>query len=75
MATVMYKDLEGKTRIFDGIAEEPEQIFDPLSEKAMSGIAIAEIAPFRLGIDEQGRYGYYKDGADTVTPFNSKQED
>lgn len=25
--------------------------------------------PFRFGITEDGQYGYYKDGADTVTPF------
>lgn len=30
-----------------------------------------EDVPFKLGIDENGKYGYYKDGADTVTPFNS----
>ena len=27
--------------------------------------------PFRFGIDGSGRYGYYKAGADTVTPFSS----
>lgn len=27
--------------------------------------------PFKFGIDELGRYGYYKAGADTLTPFNS----
>lgn len=26
---------------------------------------------FRFGIDQQGRYGYYKVGADTVTPFRT----
>lgn len=25
--------------------------------------------PFKLGIDENGNYGYIKEGADTVTPF------
>lgn len=25
--------------------------------------------PFSFGVDAQGNYGYYKDGADTVTPF------
>lgn len=25
--------------------------------------------PFKLGIDENGNYGYIKDGADSVTPF------
>lgn len=27
--------------------------------------------PFRFGIDANGNYGYYKDGADTVTPFKT----
>jgi len=27
--------------------------------------------PFRLGIDSNGNYGYYKAGADTVTPFKA----
>lgn len=27
--------------------------------------------PFKFGIDENGNYGYYKVGADTVTPFKS----
>lgn len=27
--------------------------------------------PFRLGRDSSGNYGYYKDGADTVTPFKT----
>lgn len=26
--------------------------------------------PFELGIDENGNYGYIKEGADSVTPFN-----
>lgn len=30
-----------------------------------------EFIPFRLGIDANGNYGYYKRGADTVTPFLS----
>lgn len=27
--------------------------------------------PFAFGIDENGNYGYIKEGADTVTPFKS----
>ena len=30
--------------------------------------------PFRFGIDADGNYGYYKDGADSVTPFKSGDE-
>lgn len=32
---------------------------------------IDDALPFKLGIDADGNYGYYKDGADTVTPFKS----
>ena len=27
--------------------------------------------PFKFGVDSNGNYGYYKDGADTVTPFKT----
>lgn len=27
--------------------------------------------PFAFGVDENGNYGYYKEGADTVTPFKT----
>lgn len=30
--------------------------------------------PFAFGIDANGNYGYYKAGADTVTPFNVIKE-
>jgi len=30
---------------------------------------IKTYAPFRFGVDSNGKYGYIKDGADTVTPF------
>lgn len=38
-----------------------KQYIDELDEKL----------PFRLGVDENGNYGYYKNGADTVTSFGS----
>ena len=31
---------------------------------------IDDALPFKLGIDADGNYGYFKDGADTVTPFS-----
>ena len=31
---------------------------------------VNNMIPFSLGIDENGNYGYIKEGADTVTPFN-----
>lgn len=36
---------------------------------AMAVRELSEQIPFRLGVDAAGNYGYYKDGADTVTPF------
>ncbi len=41
---------------------------------AADALAVKELAgflPFRLGVDSGGNYGYYKDGADTVTPFRT----
>jgi len=32
---------------------------------------IEENVPFKFGIDENGNYGYYKEGADSVTPFKT----
>ena len=32
---------------------------------------LSSLLPFKLGIDENGNYGYIKDGADTVTPFSN----
>ena len=31
-----------------------------------------DLADFRFGIDDEGNYGYYKVGADTVTPFSEE---
>ena len=33
--------------------------------------AVNQKVPFAFGVDENGNYGYYKDGADTVTPFKT----
>lgn len=44
------------------------------SGKTVDALLIKEIfnaLPFKFGIDADGNYGYYKDGADTVTPFKS----
>lgn len=42
------------------------KLADALIVKELSGQI-----PFRFGVDSDGRYGYYKDGADTVTPFKT----
>lgn len=52
--------------------EEVKQNEEP--GMAADALAIKELAvglPFRLGVDANGNYGYYKDGADTVTPFKT----
>lgn len=36
---------------------------------------IDEAVPFKFGIDAQGRYGYIKSGAASVTPFSSSEFD
>lgn len=38
-----------------------------ISDEDMEGQPL----PFKFGIDENGNYGYYKVGADTLTPFKS----
>lgn len=44
------------------------------NDKVVGAKAVADIVPFKFGIDENGNYGYYKAGADTVTPFKSSVE-
>lgn len=39
------------------------------NKEAISVGSEITVSPFKFGIDENGNYGYYKDGADTVTPF------
>lgn len=57
---------------------ETEAVLDftiPRGEKGSpGGLDEADLearVPFRFGIDAAGNYGYYKDGADTVTPFKT----
>lgn len=49
-----------------------EIVYPVTMEKAVydeNGLRLDAKMPFRFGIDADGNYGYYKDGADTVTPF------
>lgn len=46
--------------------------------KVVDSLIVKEIInmlPFGFGVDEDGNYGYYKDGADTVTPFKSGKDE
>lgn len=59
-----------------GVYETKETLDEIRSTEAPGSLAdamavkeLAEQVPFRLGVDAAGNYGYYKDGADTVTPF------
>lgn len=46
---------------------KPEMITGALATKQI----INNMGGLRFGVDKDGNYGYYKDGADTVTPFKS----
>lgn len=48
---------------------------DYLSNDVLEQETVDALDGFRFGIDEQGRYGYYEVGADTVTPFRNPQGD
>lgn len=52
-----------------------KQILDKLGEDDNTLTFDGEkVLPFKLGVDDSGNYGYYKDGADTLTPFNESKE-
>lgn len=58
------------------ILNSQEEIEANTSEESVAGaLALKEInnnmGGLRFGVDADGNYGYYKDGADTVTPFKS----
>lgn len=61
---VEFDDGENLQTKMDGVVEELQSNTDELNEKL----------PFKLGYDEDGNYGYYKVGADTLTPFKSGGE-
>lgn len=46
-------------------------VFSRLDDVESNVVALNVKVPFAFGVDENGNYGYYKEGADTVTPFNS----
>lgn len=43
----------------------------PSASKVYSSSKINTDYPFKFGVDDNGNYGYYKAGEDTVTPFKS----
>lgn len=51
--------------------EIAETLSDDIVDLSNDIDAVNQKVPFAFGVDENGNYGYYKDGADTVTPFNS----
>lgn len=60
----------------ESILNSQEEIEANTSEENVAGaLALKEInnnmGGLRFGVDADGNYGYYKDGADTVTPFKS----
>lgn len=62
------KDLVEKADIVTTTLDENSTNDDIYGGKAIYD-AIVDAAPFKFGIDDKGNYGYYKAGADTVTPF------
>lgn len=50
---------------------EFQQIEDDTEQNTQDIVQIMTDVPFRFGVDADGNYGYYKAGADTVTPFLS----
>lgn len=71
--SLKYKDEDGN--VVAVVGGGPAQTFDPTSNEAMSGIAIAQQIPFKLAIDEEGNYGYIKEGEDTITPFGKPADE
>lgn len=62
----------------DSLGEDVSELAEDLheTELAVEGVrtdleSVERKVPFSFGVDEQGNYGYYKEGADTVTPFSS----
>lgn len=55
-----YNELDNKPSIND---------VELTGNKTLQQLGIQGTLPFRFGIDNEGNYGYYKAGADTVTPF------
>ncbi len=53
--------------LFDIVEEISGDIVDLSNEID----AVNQKVPFAFGVDENGNYGYYKEGADTVTPFKT----
>lgn len=69
---IKYFGQEGLDTLIGEIAEEirPDVHIDENTAIEVKGETVMPM-PFKLGIDENGNYGYYKVGADTVTPFKS----
>ena len=60
------KKISGNVNINDGAISEEST----WSSKKISDSLVDKV-PFKFGITEDGKYGYIKDGADSVTPFSS----
>lgn len=62
------------TGIFSRVDAVENSVINLSGEVGVNTLAIGVLqgkVPFAFGVDENGNYGYYKEGADTVTPFKS----
>ena len=57
------------TRKHEGIC--PLRLINNYKQHFPRKQALSAKSPFSFGVDDNGNYGYIKDGADTVTPFNN----
>lgn len=65
----------GGTSDYDELENKPSiNNVELIGNKTLQQLGIQGTLPFRFGIDENGDYGYYKVGADTLTPFNAGGE-
>lgn len=65
------KTAEIKVGAIDGITDSLASTSSRIAASAKSVNQLSnDLGGLKFGIDSDGNYGYYKDGADTVTPFS-----
>lgn len=65
------KNGQTKHGAIDGITSDVNGTSDNIAASIKVVNGINNKVPFKFGIDADGNYGYYKAGADTVTPFKT----
>lgn len=65
------KNGQTKHGAIDGITSDVNGTSDNIAASIKVVNGIDNKVPFKFGVDADGNYGYYKAGADTVTPFKT----